>query len=57
MKMNKTPQRKNHKSMSDVELKTKLENKIYGPKPKTDNERLEDTIKNKLKDFDRFSIN
>lgn len=42
--------------MSDKEIIKKLEEKIYG-KPKADMEKLSEAVKNKLKDFDRFSIN
>lgn len=52
----KLPQRKPEKFMSDKEIIKKLEEKIYG-KPKPDMERLSEAVKNKLKDFDRFSIN
>lgn len=56
MKMKtKLPQKKNHKSMSVEELKQKVETKLYGKqKPE---EKLSDIIKNKLKNFDKFSIN
>lgn len=52
----KFPQRKPEKHMNDKELLKKLETKIYG-KEKKDMEKLVDTVKDRLKNYNKFSIN
>jgi len=43
--------------MTDKEFQEKIENKLYGTKPKGDMDKLSEAVKSKLKDFGRFSIN
>lgn len=56
MTKKKFPQRKPEKHMDEKELLAKVESKIYGNKPKGDMEQLKETIKSKMKDFDKFSL-
>ncbi len=53
----KLPQRKPNKVMDEKELLKKLETKIYGKEKKDDMIKLRDTVKDRMKDFNKFSIN